>query len=57
MRVKPLEATGHEMTIPAIGPIKAFVLTTYASDMSHFKNGREFALEIGISPQKHSTNV
>ena len=53
--VKALEATRRLMTIPGIGPITAFALTTYAADMSHFRNSREFAAWIGITPREHST--
>ena len=53
--VKEGEATRRLMTIPGIGPITAFALTTYAADMSHFRNGREFAAWIGITPREHST--
>ena len=53
--VKEGEATRRFMTIPGIGPITAFAPTTYAADMSHFKNGREFAVWIGITLREHST--
>ena len=55
VHMKALEATRRLMTIPGIGPITAFALTTYAADMSHFRNGREFAAWIGITPREHST--
>ena len=43
------------MTIPGIGPITAFALLAFAGDFSSFRNGREFAAWLGVTPKEHST--
>lgn len=43
------------MTIPGIGPITATALLAAVSDVSVFKNGRQFAAWLGLVPKQHST--
>ncbi|MCY4656468.1 MAG: transposase [Gammaproteobacteria bacterium] len=38
-----------------IGPITAFTLKAFVSDLSQFRNGREFAAWIGLTPRQDST--
>ena len=42
-------------TVPGVGPITAFALLAFVGDLSQFKNGREFAAWIGLTPMEHST--
>ena len=42
-------------TVPGVGPITAFALLAFAGDLAQFKNGREFAVWIGLTPKEHST--
>ena len=43
------------MTIPGIGPITAFALLALVGDMKQFRNGREFAAWLGLTPREHSS--
>ena len=43
------------ITIPGIGPITAFALLAFAGDFTSFRNGREFAAWLGVTPKEHST--
>jgi transposase len=42
-------------TIPGIGPLTATALLAAVSDVSVFKNGRQFAAWLGLVPRQHST--
>ena len=42
-------------TVPGVGPITAFALLAFAGDLAQFKNGREFAAWLGLTPREHST--
>ena len=42
-------------TIPGIGPLTATALLAAVSDVSVFKNGRQFAAWLGLVPKQHST--
>jgi transposase len=42
-------------TIPGIGPLSATALLTAISDVTQFKNGRQFAAWLGLVPREHST--
>ena len=42
-------------TVPGVGPITAFALLAFDGDLTQFKNGREFAAWIGLTPREHST--
>ena len=42
-------------TVPGVGPITAFALLAFAGDLAQFKNGREFAAWIGLTPREFST--
>ena len=42
-------------TVPGVGPITAFALLAFVGDLSQFKNGREFAAWVGLTPKEHST--
>ena len=43
------------VTIPGIGPITATALIAAVSDVSAFKNGRQFSAWLGLVPKQHST--
>ena len=43
------------MTIPGIGPLTATVLSMKLGDASAFRNGREFAAYLGLTPRQVST--
>ena len=43
------------MEIPGIGPITAFAILAFAGDLNGFRNGREFAAWVGLTPKEHST--
>ena len=53
--VKRNDDTQRLMQIPGIGPITAFALLAFAGDMNAFRNGREFAAWLGMTPKEHST--
>ncbi len=38
-------------TVPGIGPITAFALLAFVGDLGQFKNGREFAAWLGLTPR------
>ena len=46
--------TAHPL-IMGVGPITAFALLAFAGDLTQFKNGREFAAWIGLTPREFST--
>lgn len=53
-------ATAHPVcqrleTIPGVGPLTATALIAAVSDVSAFKNGRQFAAWLGLVPRQHST--
>ena len=53
--VESSEEARRFMTIPGIGPVTAFALLAFAGDMSQFRNGREFAAWLGLTPREMST--
>ena len=48
-------AARRYQTVPGVGPITAFALLAFAGDLTQFKNGREFATWIGLTPRESST--
>lgn len=42
------------MEIPGIGPFTAFAILAFAGDLNGFRNGREFAAWVGLTPKEHS---
>ena len=54
-KVKGHEDAQRLMQVPGIGPITAFAMLAFAGDLKDFKNGREFAAWIGLTPKEHST--
>jgi transposase len=59
---KKIERACHEdpkarelVKITGIGPLTATALIAAAGDLSHFKNGRQFAAFLGLVPRQHST--
>ena len=53
--VKADEAGQRLMQVPGIGPITAYAILAFAGDLKGFKNGREFAAWLGLTPKEHST--
>ena len=47
--------TQRLMRVPGIGPITAFAIQAFAGDLKGFRNGREFAAWLGLTPKEHST--
>ena len=43
------------MTVPGIGPITATALLASVGDPKQFKNGRQFAAWLGLTPRQHTT--
>ena len=43
------------MTIPGVGPLTATALLAAVGDVSAFRNGRELAAWLGLTPRQHST--
>ncbi|HSD39901.1 MAG TPA: transposase [Rhodocyclaceae bacterium] len=41
---------------PSIGPLIADALVATVGDARHFKNGRQFATSLGITPGQHSSS-
>lgn len=54
-RVKADTEAKRLMTIPGIGPIAATALVTLAPAAQAFKNGRDFAAWLGLTPLQRST--
>ena len=42
-------------TIPGVGPITASAIVASVTDGKQFRNGRQFAAWIGLTPKDHST--
>ena len=57
---KMLEVTkSHEdcqrhQTVPGVDPINAYALLAFVGDLDQFKNCREFAAWVGLTPKQHS---
>jgi len=49
------EACKRLMQVPGIGLLTATILLSVAGVASHFKNGREFAAYLGMTPRQNST--
>lgn len=45
----------HLQKCPSIGPLIADALVSTVGDARHFKNGRQFAASLGITPGQHSS--
>jgi transposase len=45
----------HLQQCPSIGPLIADALVSTVGDARHFKNGRQFAASLGITPGQHSS--
>lgn len=43
------------VTVPGVGPLTATAIVAKASDVSVFKNGREYAAWLGLTPKESST--
>lgn len=54
-RVKEDEDARRLMTIPGIGPIAATAILALAPPAETFRNGRDFATWLGLTPRQHST--
>ena len=44
------------MEVPGIGASTDFAILAFAGDLLGFKNGREFAAWLGLTPKEHSTD-
>ena len=53
--VREDEALGCLMTIPGVGELTAMAVHTYAPPMESFRNGRDFAAWVGLTPREFST--
>ena len=53
--VREDEALGRLMTIPGVGELTAMAVHTYAPPMESFRNGRDFAAWVGLTPREFST--
>ncbi len=49
------EALGRLMTIPGVGELTAMAVHTFAPPMESFRNGRDFAAWVGLTPRESST--
>lgn len=49
------EAARRYQTVPGVGPVTAFAMLAFAGDLTQFRNGREFAAWIGLTPRESST--
>ena len=49
------EAAQRYQTVPGVGPVTAFAMLAFAGDLAQFRNGREFAAWIGLTPRESST--
>lgn len=49
------ERAKRVMTVPGIGPITALALTATLGDARDFKNGRQLAAWLGLTPKQHSS--
>lgn len=53
--VKENDRCKQIMQVPGVGPITATAIFAAVGDISVFKNGREFAAWLGLTPKQHST--
>lgn len=53
--VKAYDVCGRLMEIPGVGYITATILLSLAGRASDFKNGRQFAAFLGLTPRQYST--
>ena len=53
--VREDEALGRLMTIPGVGELTAMAVHAFAPPMESFRNGRDFAAWVGITPRESST--
>ena len=49
------ESTRRLMDIPGVGPMCAAAVDAFAPAMASFRNGRDFAAWLGLTPRQHST--
>lgn len=49
------ESCKRLLKIPGIGPLTASAIVAHAGDGKHYKNGREFAASLGLTPREHSS--
>jgi transposase len=49
------EPAQHLMTVPGIGALTATALLASVGDPKQFKNGRQFAAWLGLTPRQHTT--
>ena len=54
-RAREDEVARRLMTIPGIGPLIATALATLAPPPEHFRQARDFAAWLGLTPRQHST--
>ena len=53
--VRKDEALQRLMTIPGVGELTAMAVHTFAPPMESFRNGRDFAAWVGLTPREWST--
>ena len=54
-RAKASDDAQRLMRVPGVGPITALAIQAFAGDLKGFRNGREFAAWLGLTPKEHST--
>lgn len=54
-RAREDPAARRLMTIPGVGPLTATALLALAPPPENFRNGRDFAAWLGLTPRQHST--
>mgnify|MGYP002338718989 CR=1 FL=1 len=54
-RARRQDTSKRMMTIPGVGPICAAAVEAFAPPMESFRNGRDFAAWLGLTPRQHST--
>ena len=55
MIAKQHKVSIRAMTVPGVGPTIAFALLAFAGDLTQFRDGREFATWIRLTPRESST--
>lgn len=58
-RIRSLAKTHEDckrlLKIPGVGPLTATAVIAHVGDAKHFKNGRDFAAYLGLTPREHSS--
>ena len=55
MQVRQSEDAQRLLKIPGVGPLTASALITAVGDASQFRNGRQMAAFLGLTPRQHSS--